>query len=73
MNSEKEKYIVLLGEKDYNEILEIYKQRLNDLKKRIDEFINILIKIKILKKKKILKIKKFLKEQDRESEYSLIF
>ena len=48
-------------------------QRLDDLKKRIDEFINILIKIKILKKKKILKIKKILKEQDRESEYSLIF
>lgn len=56
MNSQKEKYNLFLLE-DYDKILKIYEQRLNDLKNKIDDYINILISEKILK------------EQDRKSEY----
>ena len=56
MNSQKEKYNLFLVE-DYDKILKIYEQRLNDLKNKIDDYINILISEKILK------------EQDRKSEY----
>ena len=58
MNSKKKKYNLFLAE-DYDKILKIYEQRLNDLKKQIDKYINILISEEILE------------EQDRESEYSL--